>query len=499
MDAPIHNDRLQDANKRTVDPRRMPVQAPGEFWRGGPGGGGGELHDAGSTAPPNPSAIASCRSSRARGACAPTSGPPRVRVSPSTPESVLACRGLWGPKPTVFRLRLLHAALLRGHVPCDVQPRIRRQSLRGLRPRWSMDVRQPVHARYVVPRCSGAAPLRRTDSARENTRDRSRPAREHAPLFRLRGCGTGRRCVCRRRPCGRDVRKTFHTAGGGGGGNNQHSPNTPTTGLRERGNDTSRSTGRSGRQNAATQRNMRREERVTVQGPVKKQQPDGMSHRGVQPGMYWNGHTPQEEGGYPPFPLLMFEADSQQFASAPRGFTRKNVRTIGGPWEEGCPSQSPLPPSTDPPSPPSHTSPGSATNAVLFFFAQQTAQSKVSCALKAHMAVCMDGWVSRAMCMALGMTLLHRWMVFGGNILGVVRTPYARPFPLHSSQSTVYLRGSVGPLSLCPTLRSVPPSNPPVMSVDRAPSDQWGRWGPLWRAMRRCVSVDVCATVFRGI
>ena len=57
-------------------------------------------------------------------------------------------------------------------------------------------------------------------------------------------------------------------------------PGTPTTGLRERGNDTSRSTGRSGRQNAATRRNMRREERVTVQGPVKKQQPDGMSHRG---------------------------------------------------------------------------------------------------------------------------------------------------------------------------------------------------------------------------
>ena len=29
-----------------------------------------------------------------------------------------------------------------------------------------------------------------------------------------------------------------------------------------------------------TRRNMRREERVTVQGPVKKQQPDGMSHGG---------------------------------------------------------------------------------------------------------------------------------------------------------------------------------------------------------------------------
>ena len=62
-------------------------------------------------------------------------------------------------------------------------------------------------------------------------------------------------CVC--------VQRLFERGGGGG----------------ERGNDTSRSTGRSGRQNAATRRNMRRE-RVTVQGPVKKQQPDGMSHRG---------------------------------------------------------------------------------------------------------------------------------------------------------------------------------------------------------------------------
>ena len=56
----------------------------------------------------------------------------------------------------------------------------------------------------------------------------------------------------------------------------QHSPNTPNTGLRECGNDTSTSTGRSGRQKAATQRNMRREEQVTVQGPVKEHQPDGM-------------------------------------------------------------------------------------------------------------------------------------------------------------------------------------------------------------------------------
>ena len=63
----------------------------------------------------------------------------------------------------------------------------------------------------------------------------------------------------------------------------RHSPGTPTTGLRERGNDTSKSTGRSGRQNAATRRNMRRDERVTAQGPVKEQQPDGMSHGGGMP------------------------------------------------------------------------------------------------------------------------------------------------------------------------------------------------------------------------
>ena len=66
--------------------------------------------------------------------------------------------------------------------------------------------------------------------------------------------------------------------------NNQHNPSAPTTGLRERANDTSRSTGCSGRQNAANRRSMRREERVTVQGPVKKQQLGGMSHRGIRNG-----------------------------------------------------------------------------------------------------------------------------------------------------------------------------------------------------------------------
>ena len=75
----------------------------------------------------------------------------------------------------------------------------------------------------------------------------------------------------------------------------QHSPSTPTTGLCEGGNDTSRSTGRSGRQKAATRRNMRREERLTVQGPVKKQQPDGMSHRGQALG-YLMKSTPGPSG-----------------------------------------------------------------------------------------------------------------------------------------------------------------------------------------------------------
>ena len=56
--------------------------------------------------------------------------------------------------------------------------------------------------------------------------------------------------------------------------NNQHNPGTPTTGLRERRNDTSRSTrGRSNRQNAATRHSTQREERVTVQGPYRNSNP----------------------------------------------------------------------------------------------------------------------------------------------------------------------------------------------------------------------------------
>ena len=57
-------------------------------------------------------------------------------------------------------------------------------------------------------------------------------------------------------------------------------PQHTNDGLCERGNNTSRSTGRSSQQNAATQHSMRRDEWVTVQCPVKKQQPNGMSHGG---------------------------------------------------------------------------------------------------------------------------------------------------------------------------------------------------------------------------
>ena len=39
---------------------------------------------------------------------------------------------------------------------------------------------------------------------------------------------------------------------------------------------------------------MRREERVTVQGPVKEQQPDGMSHRGAHSTNEGNGCYPAE-------------------------------------------------------------------------------------------------------------------------------------------------------------------------------------------------------------
>ena len=82
-----------------------------------------------------------------------------------------------------------------------------------------------------------------------------------------------------------------------GGAHPAQPPTHQTAGLRERGNDTSRSTGRSGRQNAATRRNMRREERVTVQGPVKEQQPDGMSHRRTPPLKGALGIPPPHLGG----------------------------------------------------------------------------------------------------------------------------------------------------------------------------------------------------------
>ena len=67
------------------------------------------------------------------------------------------------------------------------------------------------------------------------------------------------------------------------------------------GGDTSKSTGRSGRQNTVTRRNMRREEQVSVQGPVKKkQQPDGMSHRGGGgAGQGPNNPLPPHPGGGP--------------------------------------------------------------------------------------------------------------------------------------------------------------------------------------------------------
>ena len=78
--------------------------------------------------------------------------------------------------------------------------------------------------------------------------------------------------------------------------------------------------------------------------------------------VYWNGRTPQEEGGYPPPldpppppPLPMFEADSQNFASAPsvpRGFT---LQTFSAPFSgdhRGRVPANPHPPSHPPPTAP---------------------------------------------------------------------------------------------------------------------------------------------------
>ena len=78
------------------------------------------------------------------------------------------------------------------------------------------------------------------------------------------------------------VPATGHRQCTNGTRHNQHSPGTPTTALSKCGNNTSSSTGRSSRQNTATQRSMRREERLTVHGPVKNQQPDVMSYRGSE-------------------------------------------------------------------------------------------------------------------------------------------------------------------------------------------------------------------------
>ena len=95
-----------------------------------------------------------------------------------------------------------------------------------------------------------------------------------------------------------------HDAGGSGqqrpknnSRSNQCNPRAPTTGLRECRSDTIRNTGCSVRQNTATQHSTRREERVTVQSPVKRQQPDGMSDRG---GGGSGGPPPHPRPNHPP-------------------------------------------------------------------------------------------------------------------------------------------------------------------------------------------------------
>ena len=61
---------------------------------------------------------------------------------------------------------------------------------------------------------------------------------------------------------------------------NGHNPSAPTTGSRERGTDATRNTGRSGCQKTLARRSARREERVTVQDPIQKQDGDEMAQGG---------------------------------------------------------------------------------------------------------------------------------------------------------------------------------------------------------------------------
>ena len=128
------------------------------------------------------------------------------------------------------------------------------------------------------------------------------------------------------------------TLGGGGGGGadaqtaqaaiSSTAPAHQTTGLRKRGNDTSKSTGRSSRQKAATRRNMRREERVTVQGPVKEQQPDGMSHGGSGRGLGGSGRglSRAPEGRRDPHPK------AEQNDRRVPGSGRPTGRAMGRTW-----------------------------------------------------------------------------------------------------------------------------------------------------------------------
>ena len=70
---------------------------------------------------------------------------------------------------------------------------------------------------------------------------------------------------------------------------------------------------------------MRREERVTVQGPVKEQQPDGMSHRGGGGG----------QGGVTPFPLKRMPGPSTE-QNAGRMGTRRCWTRLHNPRALSC-------------------------------------------------------------------------------------------------------------------------------------------------------------------
>ena len=132
---------------------------------------------------------------------------------------------------------------------------------------------------------------------------------------------------------------------------------TSTTPVRQRLGSANAETTAAGTQaaaNAATPRNMRREERATVQSPVKKRQPDGMSHSPPPPPSPKRlGHISLVSANS--LALLSPISLDQRFSSAP--LKSQHHRGVWG--GKGALHTPPPPPRPAGSAPPTHGNPGS--------------------------------------------------------------------------------------------------------------------------------------------